>query len=126
MTGFPLPRFSYHEALLIGDFFLQDFAFLELRNEPKPSDEEGLEELAEEFRKTPRYQKTYTYVEKALGRFKKFLDSLKTAGTYLHDVDKVALVQKLEELNESQRVQLYFAVTRYYWTDGTESQAGQD
>jgi phosphoribosylanthranilate isomerase len=121
MNGYPLPTFDYHEALLIGDFFLQDL--LEVRNEPKPSDQEDLENLAEEFRKTPGFDKVHVSVREAIEHFAEFLNSVKLAGTFLHDVDKAALIRKLRELNESRRVQLYFAVARYFWTDGTESQA---
>jgi hypothetical protein len=121
MNSYPLPTFDYHEALLIGDFFLQDL--VEIRNEPKPSDQEDLEDIAEEFRKTAGFDKIHAIVREAIGRFAEFLNSLKLAGTFLHDLDKTALIRKLRELNESRRVQLYFAVARYFWTDGRESRA---
>jgi hypothetical protein len=121
MNGHPLPTFGYHEALLIGDFFVQDL--MEVRNEPKPSDQEDLEDLAEEFRKTAGFDRIHASVREAINGFAEFLNSLKLDGTLPHDVDKAALIQRLRGLNESQRVQLYFAVVRYFWTDGNETRA---
>ena len=120
MKGFPLPTFDYHEALLIGDFFFQDL--VKVRNEPKPSDQEDLEDLAEKLSVTPGFYEIHASM-RAIERFAEFLNSLKLAGTFLHDVDKTTLIRRLKGLNESQRAQLYFAIARYFWTDGTESQA---
>jgi hypothetical protein len=121
MSGFPMPAFSYHEALLVSDFFLQDRIELCMEAPPPAGD---LEQAADSLTKEDwaRFERIYTEMEEAVGRFAEFLSVLKVP-SFLRDVNTSALAARVKRFNQSQRVQLYFAVSRYFWGTQDESRA---
>jgi hypothetical protein len=121
MSGYPMPVFSYHEALLVSDYFLQDRIELCMAAPPPDGD---MEQAADSLTKEnwAKYERIYTEIREAIGRFAEFLGALKLP-SFLRDVDKTALASKIKSFNESQRVQLYFAVNRYFWDTEDESRA---
>jgi hypothetical protein len=62
-------------------------------------------------------------VAESIERFAADAKGQQFAGTFLHDINVDVLVEKLRHLKQSQRVQLYFAVTRLFWNESDESHA---
>jgi len=110
----PFPPFSYHEALLISQCLLQDLGLRRLydQNEtsrPGEDSERAAASIFEEDR-----QAIVSAVGDAIATFK---DSLPEnfEQTFLFDVDKDALLKKLEGLDDLARTRLFFAVGWLFW-----------
>jgi len=110
----PFPPFSYHEALLISQCLLQDLGLRRLYDQPessRPGDdtEQAAANIFEEDR-----QAIVSAVGEAISSFRYSMPET-FEQTFLFDVDKEALLKKLEGLEDLARTRLFFSVGWLFW-----------
>jgi hypothetical protein len=110
----PFPPFSYHEALLISQCLLQDLGLRRLydRHESCPPVEDTERAAATIFEEDR--QSIVLAVGDAISAFRESLPE-NFEQTFLFDVDKDALLTKLESLDDLARTRLFFAIGWLFW-----------
>jgi hypothetical protein len=111
MNNYPLPYFTFHEAQLIAQVFS-----LSLHDAMTPSPlETDAEELARIW-KTPAWEQIATRVKDLIEGLATDLKRLEIPFNML-DLKKEDLLRKLRDFNEEQRIRLFLAIKRYFWSD---------
>lgn len=110
----PFPPFSYHEAMLISQILLQDLGLRRLYDQHESSRPgEDTEQAAANIFEDDR-QAIVSAVSDAIAAFRDALPE-NFEQTFLFDVDKEALLTKLEGLEDLARTRLFFSVGWLFW-----------
>jgi hypothetical protein len=110
----PFPSFTYHEALLISQCLLQDLGLRRLydssdTSRPVEDTQQAAANIFEEDR-----QAIVSAVTDAISSFRESLPET-FEQTFLFDVDKEKLLEKLEGLEDLAQTRLFFAIGWLFW-----------
>src|SRR5215471_18540480 len=109
----PFPPFSYHEALLISQVMLQDLGLRKLYDQRDSRPVEDTEQAAASIFEEDRQAIVFA-VGDAIASFRDALPE-NFDQTFLYDVDKEVLLQKLEGLEDLARTRLFFSIGWLFW-----------